>query len=285
MSEKTDKGIDSELLHIFAHDIKVPLSAIKGCVDLVEHMGELNDQQLKWLRRAMGSITRIETIVHNLLDYSRLNEDIPIDREPFDMRKMIADMTELFDAELATKKIRMQVDIDPHLEDVIGDANLLTHVLQNILSNAIKYNQPDGKIWLTVSDERAYVRVDVQDTGIGIAAEDQSKIFNKYYRGKIGDATIKGNGLGLSIAQMIVEKHEGVIWVNSTLGKGSTFSFTIPRESRHGMKSATDSGIHRALKGFNIMHRESAFEPMDDVDDNTQEHMERGEDSQDEYGP
>ena len=287
MSEQPDNGLDNELLHIFVHDIKVPLSAIKGCIDLVEQLGDVNDQQLKWINRAMGSITRIETIVHNLLDYSRLNENIPIDREPFDLKQLIDDVVMLFAAQLTTKNIKLQLDVDSELEDVIGDANLLTHVVQNIVGNAIKYNKPEGKIWITVSDESAYVRVDIQDSGMGIAAEDQNKIFNKYYRGKIGDANIKGNGLGLSIAQMIIEKHGGLIWVNSQLEKGSTFSFTIPRESDHGMgNNVTDSGIRDAIKGFDILHHETAFEPMDDVDDDTQETMEYREDSsKDEYGP
>ena len=287
MSEQADNGIDSEFINIFAHDIKSPLSAIKGCIDLVENLGELNEKQLYYIQKAFAGITRIETIVHNLLDYSRLNEGIPIDRAPFSLQNMINDVTSLFMAELTTKQIQLQVDIDPNLEDVTGDESLLTHVVQNILGNAIKYNNPDGKIWLTVSDERDYVRIDIQDTGIGIAVEDQNKIFDKYFRGKIGDVTIKGNGLGLSIVHMIIEKHEGMIWVQSELDKGSTFSFTIPRVSRHGMgQKVTDSGIRSAITGFNSLHRESAVEPMDDVDDDTQETMERGEDSpRDEYEP
>ena len=172
-------------------------------------------------------------------------------------------------------------------ENVMGDESLLAHVVQNILGNAIKYNRRDGKIWMTVSDERDYVRIDIQDTGIGIAVEDQKKIFDRYYRGKIGDVTIKGNGLGLSIVRMIVEKHEGLVWVESQLDKGSTFSFTIPRVSRHGMgQKVTDSGIRSAVTGFDLLHRQSAVEPMDDVDDDTQETTERGEDSpRDEYEP
>jgi len=285
--EQSNNGIDQEFLHIFAHDIKIPLSGIKGSIEIVEKLGELNDKQLMWLQRAMGSVTRIETIVHNLLDYSRLNENIPIDREPFNMKQMVDDVVELFMADLTIKNIQLFVNIDAKLEDVIGDENLLTHVLQNIVSNAIKYNKIGGTIWITVSDERAFVRVDIQDTGIGIAAEDISKIFDRYYRGKTGDAMIKGNGLGLSIAQMIIEKHGGRIQVNSQQEHGSTFSFTLPRENHHGTGiSATESVMRDELKGFSHMHRESASEAMDDVDDDTQEIIERGEDSpQDEYGP
>lgn len=287
MSDKPDKSIDSEFIGLFAHDIKSPLSAIKGCIDLVGHAGELNEKQLYYMQKALVGITRIETIVHNLLDYSRLNEGIPLDYSPFSLKNMIDAVTTLFDAELTTKKVQLQIDVDPNLENVMGDENLLTHVVQNILGNAVKYNKPDGKIWITVSDERDYVRVDIQDTGIGIAVEDQNKIFDKYYRGKIGDATIQGNGLGLSIVRLIVEKHDGLIWVDSQLDQGSTFSFTIPRVSRHGMgKKATDSGIRDALTGFNVLHHESAVEPMDDVDDDTQETIEHGEDSpRDEYEP
>jgi two-component system, OmpR family, phosphate regulon sensor histidine kinase PhoR len=287
MSEQSDNGIDSEFIGIFAHDLISPLSAIKGCVDLIENLGDLNENQLYYVQRAFAGITRIETIVNNLLDYSRLSEGIPLDYVPFNLKNMIHDVIKFFVAELTTKKVHLQLDIDPNLEDVLGDESLLTHVVQNILGNAIKYNKLDGKIWITVSDERDYVRVDIRDTGIGIAVEDQSKVFDKYYRGKIGDGTIQGNGLGLSIVRMIVEKHEGLIWVDSQLEQGSTFSFTIPRVSRHGMgKKVTDSGIRDALTGFDVLHHESAVEPMDDVDDDTQETTEHGEDSpRDEYEP
>lgn len=287
MSEQTNNGIDSEFINIFAHDLKSPLSAVKGCIDLIENIGDLNEKQLYYIQRAFVGITRIETIIHNLLDYSRLSDGIPLDYVPFNLKNMIHEVTTLFVAELTTKKIHLQIDIDPSLDDVMGDESLLTHVVQNILGNAIKYNKPDGKIWITVSDERDYVRVDIRDTGIGIAVEDQNKIFDKYYRGKIGDGTIQGNGLGLSIVRLIVEKHEGLIWVNSQLEQGSTFSFTIPRVSRHGMgKKVTDSGIRNALTGFDVLHHESAVEPMDDVDDDTQEMAEHGEDSpRDEYEP
>ena len=161
-----------------------------------------------------------------------------------------------------------------------GDEDLLLHVVQNLISNAIKYNEKDGKIWVSVNDEKDYVRVDVQDSGVGIATEELEKVFGKYYRGRRSDPTIKGNGLGLAIAQMIIEKHGGHIWVNSTVNEGSTFSFTIPRDSQHGMGgNATDSGIRRALKDFTISYRESAAESMDDVDDNMQEQKQSGEDS------
>ena len=287
MSAKSNNGIDSEFINIFAHDIKTPLSAVKGCIDLVEQFGELNEKQLHYIERAMTAVLRMEKIVHNLLDYSRLDEDIPLDLTTVDLRVMIDDAIELFENDLTKKKIQLMNDIDSSLGAVMGDENLLIHVVENLLGNAIKYNKTDGKIWITVSDERDYVRVDVQDTGIGIAPDDQKKVFDKFYRGKMGDLKIKGNGLGLAIARMIVEKHQGHIWVNSKLGYGSTFSFTIPRDSHHGMgSSATDSGIRNALTGFNLQYRESAVESIDDVDDNIQETIERGEDSpRDEYEP
>lgn len=287
MSEKPEGNIDSSFISIFAHDVTGPLGAVKGALDLVTHLGELNERQSHYLQRAEAGLVRIETIVNNFLDYARLTDGVPLDYEPLNAKDMVEEVIELFAAELTTKEIELRFDSDPALDLIEGDENLLTHVVQNLVGNAIKYNRTGGKIWVTISDERAYVRVDVRDTGIGIDSEELNKIFDKYYRGRTGDITIKGNGLGLAIARMIVEKHGGHIWVNSTLEEGSTFSFTIPRESRHGMGSnVTDSGIRSALKDFNIPHRESAVESMDDVDDNMQEPTESGEDSpRDEYEP
>jgi len=283
--EKPESGIDSSFLSIFAHDVTGPLGAVKGAIDLVTHLGDLNEKQLHYLQRAEAGLIRIETIVNNFLDYARLSENVPLDYEAFNLSEMVEEVIDLFSAELTTKNIKLQFDVDPELDAVEGDEDLLTHVVQNLVSNAIKYNEKDGKIWVNISDERDYVRVDVQDTGIGIATEELNKIFEKYYRGRTSDVTIKGNGLGLAIAKMIIDKHGGHIWANSTVNEGSTFSFTIPRDSRHGMGSnVTDSGIQSALKGFSISYRESAAESMDDVDDNMQESKQSGEDSpRDEY--
>lgn len=287
MNVEPNNAIDSEFINIFVHDLKTPLSAIKSYLDLIEQIGGLSDQQVRFIERAMVGIERMENIVHNFLDISRLDSDVPLERAPFDLRKIIEDSVDLMSAEMMKKKIEMHTDIDPRLEDVLGDEKLFTHVVQNVIGNAIKYNKPEGKIWVTVNDERAYARVDVQDTGIGIAEDDLNKIFERFYRGKTGDASIRGNGLGLAIARLIVEKHGGHIWVTSDLKHGSTFSFTIPRDSHHGMGSnISDSSIRTALRGFSILHHESAAESLDDVDDNTQEPSERGEDSpRDEYEP
>lgn len=279
MSVESNDGIDAEFINIFVHDLKTPLSAVKSYVDLIEQFGELNERQAHYAQRAMVGIARIETIVHNLLDYARISSNIPLERIPFSFHTIVEEALDLYDAAIMEKNIRLQVDVDPRLDDVIGDESLLKHVLQNLLGNAIKYNKTDGKVWLTVSDERAYVRVDIQDTGLGIAAEDIEKIFEKFYRGKT-EQRIDGNGLGLAIARIIVQKHGGHIWVTSKQNEGSTFSFTIPRDTNHGWDEQTsDSAIRRALRGFDVPHFESAAESMDDVDDDIQEITERGEDS------
>lgn len=287
MSDKLDGNIDSSFISIFAHDVTGPLSAVKGALDLVTHLGEMNEKQLHYLQRAEAGLIRIETIVNNFLDYARLTDGVPLDYEPLNTKDMVEEVIDLFAPELTTKDIELRFDSDLSLDLVDGDEGLLTHVVQNLIGNAIKYNRNGGKIWVTISDERAYVRVDVRDTGIGIDAEELNKIFDKYYRGRTGDITIKGNGLGLAIARMIVDKHGGHIWAESMIEEGSTFSFTIPREIRHGMgANVSDSGIQTALRGFDTSRRESAVESMDDVDDNMQEPVERGEDSpQDEYKP
>ncbi len=283
--DKPESKIDSSFISIFAHDVTSPLGAVKQALDLVTHAGDLNEKQLDFLQRAEAGLVRIETIVNNFLDYARLSEGQELEYDPFNMKDMVEEVLDLFSPELTSKKITLQFDVDPNLDLVDGDENLLTHVVQNLVSNAIKYNKKEGKIWVNISDEVGYVRVDVQDNGIGIATEEFNKIFDKYYRGHTHDITAKGNGLGLAIAKMIVDKHGGHIWANSTVNEGSTFSFTIPRDTHHGMGSdATDSGIHSALKGFTMTYRESAAESMDDVDDDMQESKQSGEDSpRDEY--
>lgn len=284
--EKPENKIDSSFISIFAHDVTSPLGAVKQALDLVTVFGELNEKQELYLQRAEAGLVRIETIVNNFLDYARLSEGQELEYDPFNIKDMVEEVIELFSAEFTSKNITLQFDVDPKLDVVDGDENLLTHVVQNLISNAIKYNRKDdARIWVNITDERDYVRVDVQDSGIGIAAEELNKIFDKYYRGRTQEVTAKGNGLGLAIAKTIIAKHGGHLWAESEVNAGSTFSFTIPRDKNHGMGSnVTDSGIQSALKGFNMSYRESAAESMDDVDDNTQELKQSGEDSpRDEY--
>ena len=174
----------------------------------------------------------------------------------------------------AARGIKVRMQIDNHLQPVQGNTHLLGQVINNLVGNAIKYNRDKGKVWVRATDEQAFVRLDVADTGLGILEEEQPHVFERFYRVRNEDQPkINGSGLGLAIAQAVVEKHGGKIWVESVPGEGSTFSFTLPRAgARPPNEPRYESDHESAQEGESYAaHMERASEQSDAVDDKIQE--------------
>ena len=127
------------------------------------------------------------------------------------------------------KKLSIKLDIPADLSKVLGDHKRLSQVFLNLLDNAIKYTPEGGSITVSATNKEKIVQVDISDTGIGISEKDLPRIFERFYRvDKARSRELGGTGLGLSIVKHIIQAHNGQVWVQSTLGQGSTFSFTIP---------------------------------------------------------
>jgi signal transduction histidine kinase len=153
-----------------------------------------------------------------------------VDLKPLHIEEIIREAVDLWRQPTEEKGLTLEVDIAEGLPEVRGDRERIAQILANLLSNAYQYTLPGGRIALSVSLGEDVLQVDVTDTGIGIAPEDQDKVFDRFYRADdpVVQQESDGAGLGLALAKMFVEMHGGRIWLDSELGEGSTFSFTLP---------------------------------------------------------
>ena len=221
--------LKSEFVATVSHDLRSPLTSIRGFVDLIEMTGPLSDQQKSFVKRIRAGVTDITTLVEDLLDLGRIEAGAVFEFTAVDLGEMITEATETLRGHVSSKKQHLRVMVPPGLSPVLGNRLRLSQVVSNLVGNAIKYTPKGGDIRVWAEEQDHQVLVFVQDTGIGISAEDQTKLFEKFYRVRSKETEdISGTGLGLAITKTIVEKHSGRIWVTSELGKGSTFTFLLP---------------------------------------------------------
>ena len=149
--------------------------------------------------------------------------------EPLEIMPIVSRCVNVLEKTAKDKKLSIKLDTPADLPKVLGDHKRLSQVFLNLLDNAIKYTPEGGSITVGANSKEKIVQVDIPDTGIGIAEKDLPRIFERFYRvDKARSRELGGTGLGLSIVKHIIQAHSGQIWVQSTLGRGSTFSFTIP---------------------------------------------------------
>jgi signal transduction histidine kinase len=225
----------SEFLANMSHELRTPLNAIIGFSEVLgERMfGELNEKQAEYTDDILSSGRHLLSLINEILDLSKVEAGrMELELATFDLPLAI-DNARTFVRERATKHgINLDVTVDERLGDFVGDERKIKQVLLNLLSNAVKFTPEGGRIGIKARQADGSVEISVSDTGIGIAPEDQPKIFEEF-RQVGGDYAHKkeGTGLGLTLAKKFVELHGGKIWVESEVGRGSTFSFTLPERS------------------------------------------------------
>jgi signal transduction histidine kinase len=225
----------SEFLANMSHELRTPLNAIIGFSEVLgERMfGELNEKQAEYTDDILTSGRHLLSLINEILDLSKVEAGrMELELASFDLPLAI-DNARTFVRERAVKHgINLDVTIDERLGDFVGDERKIKQILLNLLSNAVKFTPEGGRIGINARQADGSVEISVSDTGIGIAPEDQPKIFEEF-RQVGGDYAHKkeGTGLGLTLAKKFVELHGGKIWVESEVGKGSTFNFTLPERS------------------------------------------------------
>jgi signal transduction histidine kinase len=221
----------TELLGVIVHDLKQPITAVKGYIELFQQAGPMNDRQQRFSDRALVSLEHMSELVTMLLDIAWIDADKPVDRVECDLAVMIEAAVAILESTAAPKGVTVETDIDLDLGVVMGDVQRLPQVVNNLVGNAIKYNRDGGRVWITARGSPEEVRVSVRDTGPGIPAEEIAHVFDPYFRSHHNNAKkIEGTGLGLTIAKGVVAKHGGRIWAESVPGEGTTFTFTLPRQ-------------------------------------------------------
>jgi signal transduction histidine kinase len=226
----------SEFIATVSHELRTPLTSINMAVDIMsqEVLGKINESQRDMLATAKDDCERLTKLVKELLDMSRLESGkYELKRERINLRSLVEEALKPLRLQFREKGIRLETEIPADTPEVPGDQRQLSWVVANLVSNALRYTPADGTVTVHSDLLSDSVRVSVKDSGRGIPPDAVEVIFDKFVQIKQStDATPGSVGLGLAIAKEVVEAHGGRIWVESSVGRGSTFFFTIPRSER-----------------------------------------------------
>jgi len=219
-----------------SHEIRTPLIAMEKSLDLIltKTTGPLSAEQDKFLAITERNLKRLALLINDLLDLSKLEAGKAVlVREPAEIEKVIDEPIAMFNNWAQTKTIRIEKKIQQGLPQVNIDANRIIQVINNLMGNAIKFTPDNGTITVEALLRGAQeIEISVKDTGVGIPPEELPKVFDKFYQVSANLRTdIRGTGIGLTITKEIVELHGGKVWVESEVGKGTKFIFTLPIES------------------------------------------------------
>jgi len=228
--------LKSEFVATVSHELRTPMTSIKGYVDLLlmGATGALNENQMHFLEIVRNNIDRLNSLVGDLLDVSRIESGhVILEKMPVDLHGVAENIvTEVLNrSQRENKPIALSLESTKEQPRVLGDTARVRQILDNLVDNAYCYTPRNGTISIHVHQEGEFMQVDVKDSGVGILPADQSRIFERFYRGEhpLVLAT-PGTGLGLSIVRELVEMHNGKIWMTSSgvPGEGCTFSITLP---------------------------------------------------------
>ncbi len=220
--------IKSEFVTTVSHDLRSPLTAILGYVELIDRAGELTGEQQDFLRRVRLSVEQIAELVTDLLDLGRIEAGLDTAMEDTPLAVLAQYAVQGLAALASSKEVELGIQIAEDLPMVHGDPIRLRQMIGNLLENAIKYTPAGGTVRLEASVEDDQLILRITDSGVGIPAGDQPYLFDKFYRASNVPRDISGTGLGLSIVKSIVEQHQGRIWVESKIGQGATFTLVLP---------------------------------------------------------
>jgi PAS domain S-box-containing protein len=226
---KKNERLKTEFMNIAAHELRSPVTPIKGYLDLIIHDNESNEKIKNWAKISLRNAERLLKLVNDILDVARLDSDtMRFDMEKIDPVEFLNEIVEDMRPAITNKKLEFIVNIPPSLPHILGDKNRLSQVLKNLMSNSLKFTDC-GSIGLHVEKKDNHILIIVSDTGIGISQDELKKIFTKFYQAYTGeDRNNEGTGLGLFISKEIVKKHNGTIWAESEVGKGSRFIIQLP---------------------------------------------------------
>jgi signal transduction histidine kinase/DNA-binding response OmpR family regulator len=225
--------LQADFTAMIAHDLRSPLMNIMGVAEVMVAgmFGSVTKEQKKWLGRIQSNSQSLVDLVSDFLDVSKLESGyIDLSRETVNLTGLIQKNIDSYRVLALNKRISIQDTVDPSLIAIHADPRRLEQVLSNLISNAIKFSREDSEVEVGAAlVDAARVKVWVRDNGVGIAANEIGRVFEKYRQGNnVKHSTHRGTGLGLVICKMIVEAHGGRIWVESFEGRGTTFSFSLP---------------------------------------------------------
>ena len=231
----------STFLANMSHELRTPLNAIIGFSEVMEArlFGELNEKQHEYVRDILQSGQHLLSLINDILDLSKVETGrVELATSRFDLAAAVGNAMTLMRERATRSGIRLVQKLDPSIRSITADERRLKQVLINLLSNAVKFTNEGGSVTLRVERSDPGIHVSVADTGIGIAPEEQAIVFEEFRQASGERAREEGTGLGLALARRLVELHGGRIWLESVVGTGSTFHFTLPQ----ALRTAGDDG-------------------------------------------
>jgi len=214
-----------------SHELRTPLNAIIGFSEvLTDRMfGELNEKQEEYLKDIYASGTHLLSLINDILDLSKIEAGrMELELTEFDLPIAIDNALTLVRERAGRRSIALHATLNPELGPIQADERKVRQVVLNLLSNAIKFTPEGGRIDVSAMPKDGLVEVSVTDTGVGIAPQDQEAVFEEFRQVGAAAKKVEGTGLGLTLCRKFVELHGGKIWVKSQLGRGATFTFTLP---------------------------------------------------------
>jgi signal transduction histidine kinase len=235
---RNEDAMKSQFLANISHDLRTPLTAIITHAEILRDgiLGELNARQRESIVGMINGGRQLLEMVSDILTYARgAANQLTTSHSDFSIDELITQVTTLSGPLVAKRALALTVDVAPTLPRVRADREKIAHVLSNLLGNAIDFTSSGGRVWLkatmATTESQPTILVEVGDTGIGIAPEHHELVFREFAQvDASASRTHHGTGLGLAIAKKFVELHHGRIWVESTLGEGSRFYFTLPSQ-------------------------------------------------------
>jgi len=224
--------LKSEFVSTVSHDLRTPLTTVQGYVELLQRAGPLNEMQQNFVTRALGSLSSVTALISDLLDIGRIEAGYDLEMQKVRLDELIRMTVDATQTHVFRVGIGLTADLPRSPLWVWGNTRRLRQVLDNLISNAVKYNRPAGWVKVAARQDDDHIVVRVSDSGIGIPPEEESRIFDRFYRIQSPVAEdVEGTGLGLAIVKSIIEKHKGRVWVDSVPGEGSAFTFVLPKYS------------------------------------------------------
>jgi signal transduction histidine kinase len=229
----------SEFLAGMSHELRTPLNAIIGFSQVLQQrlFGEINEKQKEYLDDILSSGNHLLSLINDVLDLSKVEAgQVELEVASFSLREALERGVAVMRERATSGGVQVSLEPAPDVDIVYGDERRVRQVIFNLLSNAVKFTPDGGRIVIESVRVDHEVLVSVTDTGPGIAPEDHERIFAEFQQTDVGLKQREGTGLGLALSKRLVELHGGRIWVESELGHGSRFVFTLPidEESRHG---------------------------------------------------
>jgi signal transduction histidine kinase len=222
----------SQFITIVTHELKIPMTSIRGYADLIRQgtVGPVTDQQIQFLDTILNNVDRMAELVSDLSDISRIDTGrIKVELEAASISEYLRETVANLRPQFESKRQQVQIEVESDLPMIKVDRARLVQILTNLLGNANKYTPEEGSITIIGTREGPVLRVAVQDTGIGLSEAEQAQLFSQFFRSEQPEAREQvGWGLGLYVTRRLLELMDGEIGVESSLGEGSTFWFTLP---------------------------------------------------------